>query len=483
MDDSLNPGNSTQRLAVLGWHDPRAHLLDDSWLLTIFAIVFATAVPWLVSGLRIDLVPTAAGLVTLGAIHVAFAALASRHSPQDTRRARTLIALQVFGVVVIAYVWAHAGGLHNPLFLTVFALPIVGSIFLSRWQPYFVAVLAAVLVALIAALETPELRWYAPSLGELFGRLDEVLGHGNGARLPFAGFYAPSEYFIVLLEVFAIMVFACAIAAEYLGTIFERLHTQVDMARAEAERGQQLWTTLIEQLPLPAFLLDAHSSEVVRMSHAARIRFSATADTGANATDADAAAQSASGDLIGRNFFEALSFSYPELIQELLSGADGVANPCMIRHAGRLLTTEVRVRHIAQRGRRFALVVVIDRTEAYCVKAALDASEQAALVADASGRVLAFNKPATVLFPEAGLDAELSRLLPQANPQSRWWDPGLTGRRKLHVSISQRIYQLTSSSVTLPGEDERLYVVAFVPVARTAEAEQTALLTMRIPRP
>jgi hypothetical protein len=474
----MDASTSTQHLSVLGWHDPRAHLLDDSWLLTIFAIVFATAVPWLVSGLRIDLVPTAAGLVTLGALHVAFAALASRHSPQDTRRARTLIALHVFGVLVIAYVWAHAGGLHNPLFLTVFALPIVGSIFLSRWQPYFVAVLAAALVALIAALESPELRWYAPALGEILGRLDEVVGHGNGAQLPFAGFYAPSEYFVVMLEVFAIMVFACAIAAEYLGTIFERLHTQVDMARAEAERSQRLWTTLIEQLPLPAFLLDAHTSEVVSASQAARARFADSEDGDANADG------SAAGDFPGRNFFEAVSFSYPELVQELLSGPDGVANPCMIRHAGRLLTTEVRVQHIAQRGRRFALVVVIDTSEAFCVKAALDASEQAALVSDAQGRVLAFNRPASVLFPGVRLDAELSRLLPEADPQSRWWDPGLTGRRKLHVSIMQRIYQLTSSTVTLPGEEERLYVVAFVPVARTAEAEQgTTLLNTRIQRP
>jgi hypothetical protein len=478
LDDPMNASSSTQRVAVLGWHDPRAHLLDDSWLLTIFAIVFATAVPWLVSGLRIDLVPTAAGLVTLGAIHVAFAALASRHSLHDTRRARALTALHVFGVIIIAWVWAHAGGVHNPLFLIVFALPIVGSIFLSRWQPYFVAVLAAALVSLIAALETPELRWYAPALGEIFSRLDDIVGQGTGAPSVFAGFYAPSEYFVVLLEVFAIMVFACAVAAEYLGTIFERLHSQVDMARAEAERGQQLWTTLIEQLPLPAFLLDAYSSEVVHASQAARSRFAAAAHGAANDEGTDAV------DLAGRNFFEVVSFSYPELVQELLSGADGVANPCMIRRGGRLVTSEVRVQHIAQRGRRFALVVVSDTTEAFCVKAALDASEQAALVADARGRVLAFNKPATVLFPGARLDGELSQFLPEADPQSRWWDPGLTGRRKLHVSIMQRIYQLTSSTVTLPGEDERLYVVAFVPVARTAESEQgTTLLTMRIQRP
>ncbi len=35
----------------------------------------------------------------------------------------------------------------------------------------------------------------------------------------------------------------------------------------------------------------------------------------------------------------------------------------------------------------------------------------------------------------------------------------------MHVTIMQRVYQLTSSAVPLPGEDERLYVVAFLPAA------------------
>ena len=48
---------------------------------------------------------------------------------------------------------------------------------------------------------------------------------------------------MVLLEVFTIALFACAVAAEYLGTIFERLHAHSVMARTEAERGQELWVT------------------------------------------------------------------------------------------------------------------------------------------------------------------------------------------------------------------------------------------------
>jgi len=37
----------------------------------------------------------------------------------------------------------------------------------------------------------------------------------------------------------------------------------------------------------------------------------------------------------------------------------------------------------------------------------------------------------------------------------------------------RRVYQLTTSSVPLPGEDARLYVAAFLPVARVAAADQS----------
>ena len=453
----MNDGNATQVLATLGWHDPRIHLLDDTWLLTIFAILFATAVPWLVSGLAIDFVATAGGLLTLGAIHVAFAALADRSRANRSRRTRTLAGLHALGVIAIAFIWQHAGGLQNPLFLMVFALPVIGSIFLSRWQPYFMAVLAAVAVTLIASSEAPELRWYAPGLNSLAGWVETLLGkEGSGAGLPFAGFYAPSEYFVVLLEVFVTMLLACAVAAEYLGTIFERLRTQVAAARLEAERGQQLWSALLEQLPLPAFLVDADTSEVICASAAALAKLGADEDR-----------------VVGRDFFEAIRFSYPEVVQELVSGPGGVAKLCMIRLNDRLLATEVRVQHVAQKGRRFALVMVSDMTEAFCVKAALDVAEHAALVVNSQGRVLAFNKPAGALFSGAAIDADVSRLLPQSDAQARWWDPGLSGRRKMHATIMQRVYQVTSSAVALPGEDERLYVVAFLPAAGVAAADQS----------
>ncbi|HTL93557.1 MAG TPA: hypothetical protein VL176_14490, partial [Steroidobacteraceae bacterium] len=53
-----------------------------------------------------------------------------------------------------------------------------------------------------------------------------------------------------------------------------------------------------------------------------------------------------------------------------------------------------------------------------------------------------------------------------------------SGRRKVHVTVMRRVYQVTTSSVALLGEDRRLYVVAFLPVTQVATAEESATTTI-----
>jgi PAS domain-containing protein len=453
--------DATQMVPAPGWSDPRIHLLDDTWLLTIFAILLATALPWLVSGFDVDFIAALLGLLALGAIHIALTGL--RRPTRQGARPALLTMLHIAGVLVVGFIWLNAGGLRNPAFLMIFVLPVVGAIFLSRWQPYLMALLAIVVVVAVALAQAPELRWYAPGLNTAGAWLAAVL-HEEGASsgAPFRGFYAPSSYFVVLLQVFAILVFACAVAAEYLGTIFDRLHAHVGVARAEAERGQEFWATLIEGLPLPAFLVDTDSLHIVCASEQAAAFCSAAPSN-------------------GRNLLEAIRFSYPDVVQQLIMEAGGVAPLSMIKVGDRLRATEVHVEHVAQKGRRFALIVIHDKTEEFTVRAALDVTGQAALVIDSQGRILTFNKPARALFAGIEQDADASTLLSLAGMPARWWEPGLAGRRKMHVEIAPRIYQVTSSAIPLPGEEEHLYVVTFLPVARAAVGENTAITaTVRI---
>ncbi|MDB6087933.1 MAG: hypothetical protein JWN85_717 [Gammaproteobacteria bacterium] len=442
--------DSTQLIPRPVWENPRVHLLDDIWLMTIAAILIATGVPWFISGFEVSVAMASWGLLALGGIHIAFTLLASPARLHGRWRDRMLTLLDVSGVVLIGFIWQHVGALQNPMFLMVFALPVMGAIFLSRWHPYLMAAVGVLVVGVIALSQAPELRWYASGLlgndtwlAWLFGRQDTV------SQPSFSGFYAPSSYLVVLLEVFAIVLFACAAAAEYVGTIFERLNAHVLLARTEAERGQELWASLIERLPLPALLVDPDSLRVVSCSEFAVTYL-----------------RSGEVPLVGRNLFEALRFSYPDIVQELIFGSDGAAPLTVIRIEDQLRVTHVRVLHVAHKGRRLSLLTIEDATEAFCLKAALDTSEYAALVVDAHGRVLAFNKPAAGLFggPEIGMDA--ARLLARPDNGPPWWEPGLTGRRKMHVEIGSRIYQVTSSAVALAGEEERIFTASFLPVAK-----------------
>jgi hypothetical protein len=109
--------------------------------------------------------------------------------------------------------------------------------------------------------------------------------------------------------------------------------------------------------------------------------------------------------------------------------------------------------------------MVEDITESFCLSAALDAADHAALVIDSQGRVRAVNNPALGLFTGATPGVRLLRELNEVGPRACWWEPGLGGRRKSLIEISRRAYEVTSSTVELPGDQEVLFVLAFRPVA------------------
>jgi PAS domain-containing protein len=244
------------------------------------------------------------------------------------------------------------------------------------------------------------------------------------------------------------------VAAEYIGTIFERLNAHGIMARNEAQRSQELWVSLIEQLPLPALLIDPDSMRIVAASDFAVDYL-----------------ESGDAPLEGRKLSEALRFSYPDLIHELVAGSGGGAPTTVIRVAEQLRLTKVRALQIAHKGRRMALLTIEDATEVFCLAAALDASEYAALVVDSRGSVLAFNKQLVGLFGSAEVGMDAARLLSQSIADTRLWDPGLTGRRKMHIEIGTRIYQVTSAAVAVAGEEENIFTVTFLPVAKGSSAD------------
>jgi hypothetical protein len=435
------------------WTDSQAQVLADTWLLTLFVVMLAIALPWFVSAFKIDFALASWALLLLGVICAGIVVVANLEPPVSALRLRGLTALHAAGLIALGFVWQRSGGLQNPVFLLSFALPVIGACALSRWQPYGSAAIAVLAVGAVALAEAPELRWYAGGLQELGRWLMRFLGaatQGGDAGSAFPGFYAPVGYDVVLLEVFAILILACAVAAESLGNAFEKLLDHLRVARSEAVRGEGLWTTLVQRLPLPALLVDADTLQIVLTSN--RLEPFYPPDT----------------NLVGRDILEAVPFSYPEQVQEMIVGEGGVAAAVVVHGADDLRMANVRVQHLGYEGQRLALVLIEDVTSAFNAAAALDAQEHAVIVINALGRVVSVNKTARALFPEVLPGRDARQVLSRPNPTSSWWDPGVTGRRRLNVSHQERPYLATCTTVALPGEKQALYVATFTPLMPAA---------------
>jgi len=135
--------------------------------------------------------------------------------------------------------------------------------------------------------------------------------------------------------------------------------------------------------------------------------------------------------------------------------------------------TDVRVQHVAQRGRRFALLLITDATDAFIRRAALESADHAALIVDARGRVLGFNHQVTSLFPDANSGVEVRTLLERAGISTDWFEPQIGGKRRMLVELPPRLFQVTITPVVLPGEEERIQVIAFLPTGRASDTDRT----------
>jgi hypothetical protein len=424
-------------------------LLDNTWLLTLVAVVLATALPRLLFGFEADAGAIAWGMLGFAAIHVALAGAAERKRSPGIWLPRALLIIHAAGVVLLGAVWQFAGGLQNPVFLLVFVFPVIGATFLSRRQPYLTAALAILVVTTLALRHTPELRWYLGGLSPAGAWLAALIGdERNDASAAFPGFYAPSAYYVVTLAAFVVLLCACAVSAEFLASLFTRLRQRAGAARRDAARAGELWLKLVQHLPVPAVLIDADTARVVCVSKLWAEQFHPRGTPSSTA-----------------ELLRVLRFSYPEILEELIAGADGTSRPCMIRPAEQLRATEIRVQHLSHADRRLALLIMEDVTESLCTSAALDAAEYAAVVIDSQERVIGFNKSTRGLWADISVGSDAGPLLSSLGLGKGVWLPGLRGRRKSQVEIRGRVYQVRTSTIALPGEADCVYLLAVTPMA------------------
>ena len=101
------------------------------------------------------------------------------------------------------------------------------------------------------------------------------------------------------------------------------------------------------------------------------------------------------------------------------------------------------------------------------------------MVINTHGRIVAVNRAASALLPDAVLGNEASRVLARSSAASRWWEPGVTGRRRIHVTLARRAFLATATQVPVPGEQEALYVLTFTPLLPASEVAEAAVGALR----
>ena len=364
--------DATQALPPPEWDDPQAQLLEDTWVLTLFAVLLATAVPWFVSSLNIDFAAASWAVLALGLCYLAMSLLAAERAISPWRR-RLVALLHAAGVIGLGFLWHACGGLQNPAFLLAFALPVIGASALSRGQPYLTAVLSLLVVGAVGLIEAPELRWYVADLrtaGRWLAPLAPLLSPTAGAAGgTFAGFYAPVGYDVTLLEVFSILLLACAVASESLGYAFQRLIDHLTAARAEGAQAQQLWTMLLQQLPAPALLVDSET----------------LAGPGGERAFLELPWRESSPGrpLVARGAADLLPGAPAGAGHRPRWPPDGRAEVAGAPAPGAAAGAAAALRRSS-----LSLLLLEDNTTAYCIGAALDADEHATLVIDAEARVL-----------------------------------------------------------------------------------------------
>jgi len=96
----MNDSHGTQLLPALLWRDPRIHPLDDTWLLTIFTILPAIALPRFVSGVDIDFAATAVDCWPRGHPPLLHGLVQSR-DPQSASAHAHALGLHTLGVITV----------------------------------------------------------------------------------------------------------------------------------------------------------------------------------------------------------------------------------------------------------------------------------------------------------------------------------------------------------------------------------------------
>lgn len=422
----------------------RKGAFDRIWLTTLVVAALAVAVPWYLRAIELDLARLAWWTFGFALVYLASSLVIDRLGSVRWLRVGSGVQ-QLAGLLFLGLMWHAAGGLANPVFLLVFALPVVGVALVARgWQPPATA-LAAVLVALAVGLaESPELIWYLRQIGVPMAPLAALAGVlAPASPGPYAGLAMPPAFLFVQLELFAVLLLTVALVADTVARTVERLTSRLQSTALARRQAAGLASAVLRAAPVPSVLVLAESHEVVAASRSFEQRLLLTP-----------------GELEGRGLLELVDFSQPEMVEGLLAAGAGEVPFVAYRVGSETRVARLRAAPIDFGEARYVHLSVDDLTDLYYLEAALDASADPLLVIGADSRLVYSNRAAHRLFEDLHFGADADGLLDPAGLARGWWAPGVRRRLERTVELDGRRYRAVSTAAPILGESRALTVLA-----------------------
>ncbi len=428
----------------------RKRILDAVCVMSLGVVFLSVGIPWFLGIISLNIVPVAWVIFGYALAYLVLATLTDRLE----ERAQLLLAMQALqslGIVALAFLWHMVGGMANPMFLMVFTLPVIASgVMMLGWQPYLIALISVVAVAVVAVLESPELKWYMTVHSGISWNWTENLSIPFiSAMEPFPDLETGLGFQLMILEVFFLFQFTAAALSESLNTLLLRIHDRLQSSSQALEEVQGIFQSILQAAPDPGLVIYADTRQVVYANESFIKGMMLKPEA-----------------ILGKGLFEVMNFSQPERVEEVIDKGAGQVSFCTyyVEKEARIANILVyRTEHV---GTAYIYVGIQDLTDLYYLDATFNAMEDPLMVIGADNRLLYANKVSEHILGKIFFGMDMTELLKLPGMAKEWWQEKLKPDEKWKIEISTKPYEVTKKEVALPGASKSCVVLTFHDVAK-----------------
>lgn len=221
--------------------------------------------------------------------------------------------------------------------------------------------------------------------------------------------------------------------------------------RRAKRRADALFQAVLRASPYPAAIIDRNTRQIIDGSTSFVREFRS-----------------------GGTLTEAIQFSLPERIDQLLARGSGTALHTVYYAGGIGRVANVRCYTVEHDGGSYAYVVIEDVTEQHYLKAAFDAIPDAVLVIGSDQRLLYGNRAAEQLFGDLYFGMDVEPLLARPALAKQWWLRRTTPFDEQRVVVGEQPHAATSVVFRFAGEPEASTILTLRNIAGEEELQRLA---------